>query len=109
MDLLGQIVIGLRSSGFTRQQWIQLIREHPNLVIPPPQEIINPFTKERITIPARLDGCDVVIDDKKVGYMSWAEDDSILINVFGDTQAIVPTAHNVAESLGGCFRTATED
>jgi hypothetical protein len=109
MNLIGEIVVRPQSSVFSRDQWIQVIREHANLVTPPPRVAINPFTKDRTVVPARLDVCDVVVDGKKVGWMSWAEDDSILINVFGDTQAVIPIAQDIAGSLGGCFRAATDD
>ncbi len=109
MNLIGEIAVQPQTPGFTRKEWTQVIREHPNLVTPPPREAINPFTKERINIPARLDVADVVIDNQKVGWMSWAEDDSILINVFGESEAVIPVAQSIAESLGAIFRAATGD
>ena len=48
----------------------------------------------------------VVIDGEKVGVMSWAMDDSNLINVFGEPQGVVPIAHEIAKALGGHFITA---
>jgi hypothetical protein len=107
MDFIGEILVKPHSPGFTRQQWIDQIREHPNLVAPEPREAINPFTKERITIPPRLDVAQVVVDGKTIGSMSWAEDDSNLINVFGEPEAVVPVACDVAKSLGGRFEAAT--
>jgi hypothetical protein len=108
MDFIGEILVGPDSSGFTRQQWIDLIREHPNLVNPQPREGINPFTKERIIFPLRLDVAHVVVDGKTVGTMSWAEDDSMLINVYGESEAVVPVAHAVAKSLGGRFEAVSQ-
>jgi hypothetical protein len=70
MDFIGEILVKPDSSGFTRQQWIDLIREHPNLVNPRPREGINPFTKELIIFPLRLDIARVVVDGKTVGSMS---------------------------------------
>jgi hypothetical protein len=109
MDFIGEILIKPQSPGFTRQQWIDLIREHPSLVAPKPREAINPFTRERITIPPRSDVAHVVVDGKTVGSMSWAEDDSNLINAFGQSRSVVPVAYDVAKSLGGRFEAATND
>jgi hypothetical protein len=109
MDFIGEILVKPDSSGFTRQQWRDLIRIHPNLVAPRPREGINPFTKEPIIFPPRLDVAQVVVDGKTVGTMSWAEDDSTLINVYGEAEAVVPAAYDVAKSLGGRFEAATNE
>jgi hypothetical protein len=106
MDVIGKILVKPDSSGFTRKQWVDLIREHPNLVPPQPRERINPFTKERVTFPPPSDVAQVVVDGKIVGSMSWAEDDSKLINVFGEPEAVAPVAYDVAKSLGGRFEVA---
>ena len=103
MDFIGEISVEPRSTSFTKNQWIDVIRVHPNLVSIPPREGINPFTKERVTFPARLDAAHVVVDGKNVGSMSWAEDDSARIVVFGEPQSVLLVAHDVARSLGGRF------
>ena len=64
---------------------------------------INPFTRQPIVIRARPDVARIVVDSKDVGSMSWAEDDSNLINVFGEAQVVIPLAHDIAESLSGRF------
>jgi len=106
MDFIGEISVEPRSTSFTKNQWIDVIRVHPNLVSIPPREGINPFTKERVTFPARLNAAHVVVDGKNVGSMSWAEDDSARIIVFGEPQSVLLMAHDVARSLGGRFESA---
>jgi hypothetical protein len=103
-DLIGKIVPDLAAPGMSRQRWIDLISGHPNLVRPQPHQGINPFTKGPMVIHPRPDIAQMVIDGVAVGSMSWAEDDSNLINVWGDPQAMVPLAREVANLLGGRFQ-----
>ena len=106
-DFIGEIVREPDPPGLSRQSWIDLIREHPNLDPPRPCEGINPFTKKPMVIQPRTDVARVIIGAKEVGSMSWAEDDSNLINVFGDSSDVVPLAQEIARTLGGRFNAAT--
>ena len=106
-DFIGEIIREPDSPGIDNQSWIDMIREHPNLVPPEPREGINPFTKRAMVIRPRPDVARVVVDGKEVGAMDWSLDDSNLINVFGEPQVIVPLAHEIARSLGGRFRQST--
>jgi hypothetical protein len=51
----------------------------------------------------------VIIDGQEVGSMSWALDESNLIIVFGQPQAVVPLALEIAQVLGGRFQTSTDE
>jgi hypothetical protein len=62
-----------------------------------------------MVIRPRPDVARVVVGGREVGSMSWAEDESNLINVFGEPQAVIPLAREVAESLGGRFREFSGD
>jgi hypothetical protein len=106
-DLIGEIVRSPDPPGINRQRWIDLIREHPNLVPPEPREGINPFTKQPMVIRPRSDVARVVVDGMEVGSISWAEDESNLIYVFGG--AVVPLAQEIAKVLGGRFRASTDE
>jgi hypothetical protein len=41
--------------------------------------------------------------------MSWAEDDSYLINVFGEPEAVIPLAQVIAEFQGGHLKVITDE
>jgi hypothetical protein len=51
----------------------------------------------------------IVIDGEEIGSMSWSFDDSNLIYVFGEAKAVVLLAHEIAKSLGGRFRSSTDE
>ncbi len=108
-DFIGEIVREPDPPGIDKQQWVNLIREHLNLVPPEPREGINPFTKKSMIIKPTSDVTDIVIDGKEVGVMSWALDESNLINVFGEPQAVIPLAHEIAKALGGRFWSSTDE
>jgi hypothetical protein len=108
MDFIGEIVAEQDGAGIDKRQWIDLIREHPNLIPPEPRETINPFTKERILIKPLPDVARLIIDGEEVGAMSWSMDDSNLIHVFGKPGNVSPLAQEVARLLGGRFRATNE-
>jgi hypothetical protein len=95
MEFIGEIVSEPHPPGINKQRWIDLIHEHPNLVAPEPRQGINPFTKKPTVIQPRIDVARVVRDGKEMGLMSWAEDESNLINVFGEAKAVVPRVQTV--------------
>jgi hypothetical protein len=109
MDFIGEIVREPDPPGIDNQRWIDLIREHPNLVPPEPHEGISPFTKRPMVIKPLPDVARVIIDGQEVGSMSWSLDDSNLINVFGQPQAVVQVAIEIAQVLGGRFRASTDE
>src|SRR3954470_24943411 len=76
MDFLGEIVREPDPPGIDNRRWIDLIREHPNLVPPEPREGINPFTKKSMVLRPRPDVARVIVDGQEVGSMNWAEDGS---------------------------------
>jgi hypothetical protein len=108
-DLIGEIVRDPDSPGIDNMRWIDLIREHPHLVPPVPREGINPFTRQSMVIRPRPDVARVIIGGREVGTMSWSLDDSNLINVFGEPQAVIPLAREIARSLGGRFQQVGSD
>lgn len=108
-DFIGEIVRESDPPGIDNRRWIDLIREHPHLVPPEPREGINPFTKQAMVIRPRPDVARVVIGGQEVGAMYWSEDDSNMINVFGEPQVMVPLANEIARSLGGRFRQVGSD
>ncbi len=107
-DIIGEIISEPDPPGINHRLWIDLIREHPNLIPREPREAISPFTKKRMVIKPLPDVARVIIDGEEVGAMSWSMDDSNLIYVFGEPGTVTPLAQEVARSLGGRFR-ATKD
>lgn len=105
MEFMGEILGKSGSPGIDRRHRIGLIREHPDLAPPRPREGINPFTKGPITFQPRPNVAQVIVGGEEAGTMSWAEDDSGLINASGG-EAAVPVAEDVAELLGGRFQPA---
>jgi hypothetical protein len=103
MGVIGEILREPDPPGISRQRWIDMIREHPNIEPPEPREGINPFTKEPMVIRPTPDVARVVVGGRKVGSMGWAHDGSNMIVVFGEPEAVVPLARDIAESLGGRF------
>jgi len=108
MDYVGEILGDPDSPEIDKQRWIDVIRDHPNLVPPQPRHAINPFTKQPMVLRPRPEVAHVVIDGKNVETMSWAEDDSNFINVFGESKAVIPVARDIARSLGGRFESVTD-
>jgi hypothetical protein len=102
-DFIGEIVREPDPPGIDKQDWIDLIREQPILSLPEPREAMSPFTKRSMIIKPPPDVARVVVDGREVGVMSWALDDSNRIDVFGQPQAVVPLATEIARSLGGRF------
>ena len=45
----------------------------------------------------------VVVSGHDQGWMEWAQDDSPLINVWGDDRGIVPVAEEIASMLSARF------
>src|SRR3954451_957850 len=109
MDFIGEIVREPDPPGIDNRRWIDLIREHPNLVQPEAREATNPFTKRSMVIKPLPDVARIVVDGQEVGAMSWSLDDSNLINMFGDPRAVIPLAHEIAEVLGGRFQQFASD
>src|SRR4051812_12342204 len=108
-DLIGEISGEPDAQGISHHRWIELIREHPYLVAPQPRPSINPFTKKATVIQPRPDVARVVVEGKEVGVMSWAEDDSNRINVFGDPMAVAHLAREIAVTLGSRFVAASRE
>src|SRR5258708_8113053 len=50
MDFIGEIVREPDPPGIDNPRWIELIREHPNLVPPEPCEAISPFTNKSLIL-----------------------------------------------------------
>ena len=103
MEYIGQILAEPDPPGIRKQRWVDLIREHPSLENVPPHQGINPFTRKPMLYHARTDTALIVIGEREVGSMSWAQDESNSIDVSGERHVVVPLAHDIAGLLGGRF------
>jgi len=103
---VGEIVSVAKASPITCEAWIALIDAHPNLARPQGVRVVpNPF-KPGTSMEVRRGAPDcakVTVDGSEVGSMTWAEDDSDLINVWGDSSFPCAVAVDVASRLGGRF------
>ena len=104
MRFLGSIASPPDPPGIDREQWIDLIVAHPNVVRFKDREGINPFTRAPMIFRAHTDSARVIIDGAEVGTMSWAQDGSHQIMVDGDPTLVEPVAFEVASKLGGIYR-----
>ncbi len=103
MEFIGQILSEPDPPGISKQRWVDLIREHPNLENVPPRQGINPFTREPMLYHARTDTARVVIGEREVGSMSWSQGESNSIDVSGERHVVVPLAHDIAGLLDARF------
>jgi hypothetical protein len=101
---LGFIASPQDPPGIDREQWIDLIVAHPNLVRFKDREGINPFTRAPMIFRGHTDNAHVIVDGAEVGTMSWAQDGSHKIVVDGNAELVEPLALEVAARLGGIYR-----
>jgi len=102
-DLIGEILSEPDPPGIDFQRWIEIIREHANLAPPPAKEGINPFTKKPMLIKPCSGIARVIVDGKQVGSMHWALAGANKIIVWGESEAVLPLARDIAKALGGRF------
>jgi hypothetical protein len=102
---IGEIVSDASSPPITRDAWIALTDAHPNLARPQfERQLPNPFKPgTTLEIPRNHSYANVVVGGNEVGTMNWSEDDSNLIEVWGDATFPLAIAREVAARLGGRF------
>jgi hypothetical protein len=103
MEPLGTIRADEDPPGVSKERWVALIHEHPNLAVLGPREGINPFNREREVYHPRRDAARVLAEGEEVGAMNWCESDENEINIFGDRVLVVPVAQEIAARLGARF------
>ena len=108
MDLIGTIAAEQDPPGIDAERWIELIGTHERLVPLNPVAGMNPFTKEPIAMPAHPTSAFVLCGDERVGMLSWAQNGASEIDVHGDLAQVANVAHELADLLGGRFRTLKE-
>jgi hypothetical protein len=101
MDLLGTIEPTSDSSA-GNSEWIALIGTHPSLAPIPPHQGINPFTKGQMQYKARPDSAQILVNGSKVGFITWAEDDSQLLVAWTNAGAEAQVA-NIAAEIAACL------
>jgi hypothetical protein len=104
VDFLGAIIATPDPPGVDLERWKQVIAGHPNLAPVSPRVGINPFTKGPFTYRPHPGTAWVVVDGEEVGMMSWAEDGTNQITVWGDSGAADDIAVGVAGQLGGEYQ-----
>ena len=104
MDFIGVIAGPSDPPGVDQQRWIDTISKHPALTPVAPGSRINPFTRQPQLYAAHPAAARVVVQGHDVGTMSWAQDDSNQIAVFGPADVVAPVAEEIAALLGATFK-----
>jgi len=104
MDFIGVIATASDPPGVDQQRWIDSISKHPALAPVAPRSGINPFTKQPQLYAAHPAAARVIVHGNDVGTMSWAQDDSNQIDVFGPADLVAPVAEEIAALLGATFK-----
>jgi hypothetical protein len=105
MELIGTIEPGI-GVATGKPEWLRLIDTHPQLSSVPDQPGINPFTRAPVSFKARPDSARVLLEQRHVGQISWAMDDSRRLVVSSDTgfeDKVANIAQDVASRLGWRF------
>ena len=108
MDCVGVIESKPDPPGIDRDKWIALISLRSDLVPPQPREITNPFTGEPATVFAPETTALLFLDGQDVGLFCWAENEENVLVVSGDLMMLRHVAEEIAQDLGGVFRTSDE-
>jgi hypothetical protein len=103
MNFLGTVTAHPDPPGIDLERWRQLIAAHPSLEPVAPKLGVNPFTREPFTYSSHPGTAWVVIGGRQAGMMSWAEDGTNQIAVWGESDAIDEIATQVAVQLGGAY------
>lgn len=104
MDYLGSIEALAEPPGVDLDRWRQVIETHPNLKPVAPQPGINPFTRAPWTYHPHPGTARVVVDGKDVGMMSWAEDGTNRVAVWGEPGIVDQLAHEISMRLDGTYK-----
>lgn len=106
MDHIGHIESADPSVPLTRDGWMALIGTTDDLVVIPPIEGINPFTREPTKFYPSDDTVRLIRDGVEIAVFSWAPPDYPYVNVSAEHANIEPViqrANELAQQLGGHF------
>ena len=105
MELIGTIEPGV-DVATGKPEWIRLIDTHPQLSSAPAVPGINPFTRAPALFKARPDSARVLLEQRPIGQIYWAMDDSRRLIVSADSgfeDRVAKVAQDVASRLGWRF------
>lgn len=89
-------------SRLDKDEWVRLIETHPGLA-PVPREGVNPFTQKPHFYKAPPTCARVLSANDEIGSITWAEDDSILLDIWAlsdERVGLLAIAQEVADLLG---------
>lgn len=105
MEPIGTIEPGI-DVATGKPDWIRLIDTHPQLSSVPARSGVNPFTRAPMLFTARPDTARVLLEQRQIGQIYWAMDDSRRLIVSADTgfeDMVANIAQDVASRLGWRF------
>lgn len=106
MVYVGRIEALPRSAGIDQSRWIALIGAYDSLAPVPPLKGINPFTREPCEYKAPVSTAIVRVNAVDVGSISWAVDDSPMLDVYAEDDSVTLVANladEIAKVLGARF------
>lgn len=105
MEPIGTIEPGI-DVAIGKPDWIRLIDTHPQLSSVPARQGVNPFTRTPLLFEAKPDTARVLLEQRHIGQIYWAMDDSRCLIVSADTgfeDTVATIARDVASRLGWRF------
>lgn len=105
MEIAGRIVPATDSEPFTRESWMRVIEDRPDLIPAVPiSGIPNPFRRaETMTVHPDPACASLFVNGVEVGSFYWARNDETMINVEGTITDVASVAYEIAEVLSGRF------
>jgi len=112
MEFIGIIESKPDPPGIDRSRWLALISSRDDLVPPEARVVTTPFTGQALTVFGPDTTAQILIDGRPAGTIEWPDREEDLEENFLIVWGAVPTVRHIAEqiadSLGGSFRTADE-
>jgi len=105
VELLGTIEPGI-DVATGKPDWIRLIDAHPQLSSVPARWGVNPFSRSPLLFKPKPDTARVLLEQRQIGQIHWAMDDSRHLIVWADTgfeEMVGNVAQDIASRLGWRF------
>lgn len=98
------IVEGNAATPISLQAWAALIASDARLRAPQPVRSVNPFNQQGLEIAPHRGTAYVWENGSAIGMMTWSEEGLDEIVVYGASPVVIALAKEIAQRLGGGFR-----